>query len=252
MWWPGVTAPSAVQPDWGGLGQTGEMPELADRRRLAAAAGHTGDVDTARAALSDAEPGVRSLGYGALERIGALTFADLLAGLTDEDSVVVRRVISCAARVLGPLDPDGQTIDSRLLEHLSGPDDAVAEAAAWALGERHQPHDDPVSGTSRATDCSAVVTALSATVIGHKDALVRESAVAALGAIGEAAGLQAILQACTDKATVRRRAVLALASFDGPAVQAALQTARTDRDWQVRQAAEDLLSFSAETTSPQT
>ncbi len=40
---------------------------------------------------------------------------------------------------------------------------------------------------------------------------------------------------------MRRRAVLALAPFDGPEVDAALQAALGDRDWQVRQAAEDLL-----------
>jgi HEAT repeat protein len=64
--------------------------------------------------------------------------------------------------------------------------------------------------------------------------------VAALGAIGDARGLPAILDACTDKPAVRRRAVLALASFEGAAVDAAIDTALTDRDWQVRQAAEDL------------
>jgi hypothetical protein len=35
--------------------------------------------------------------------------------------------------------------------------------------------------------------------------------------------------------------VLALAAFDGPEVEAALQAALADKDWQVRQAAEDLL-----------
>jgi hypothetical protein len=40
---------------------------------------------------------------------------------------------------------------------------------------------------------------------------------------------------------VRRRAVLALAPFTGPAVDAALADALQDRDWQVRQAAEDLM-----------
>jgi HEAT repeat protein len=69
---------------------------------------------------------------------------------------------------------------------------------------------------------------------------VREAAVAALGAIGDPAGLAAVLAATRDRATVRRRAVLALAPFDGPGVDAALERARTDRDWQVRQAAEDL------------
>jgi hypothetical protein len=74
----------------------------------------------------------------------------------------------------------------------------------------------------------------------HADPLVREAAVAALGALGDDRGLPAILQACTDKPAIRRRAVLALAAFDGEDVEAALDTALADNDWQVRQAAEDL------------
>jgi HEAT repeat protein len=50
-----------------------------------------------------------------------------------------------------------------------------------------------------------------------------------------------VLAGCNDKPAVRRRAVLALAPFDGPEVDAALRAALDDRDWQVRQAAEDLL-----------
>ena len=68
----------------------------------------------------------------------------------------------------------------------------------------------------------------------------RESAVAALGALGDSRGLPAILVAVTDKPNVRRRAVLALAPFEGPQVEAAIDRALEDRDWQVRQAAEDL------------
>jgi HEAT repeat protein len=41
---------------------------------------------------------------------------------------------------------------------------------------------------------------------------------------------------------VRRRAVISLAPFDSPDVTAALRAALSDRDWQVRQAAEDLLA----------
>ena len=48
--------------------------------------------------------------------------------------------------------------------------------------------------------------------------------------------------ATTDIATVRRRAIIALAPYDGPEVEAALERARSDRDWQVRQAAEDLIA----------
>ena len=76
---------------------------------------------------------------------------------------------------------------------------------------------------------------------GHKDVLCREAAVAALGALGDPNGLTTVLKALEDRPTVRRRAVLALAAFEGPEVETALQRALTDRDWQVRQAAEDLV-----------
>ena len=69
----------------------------------------------------------------------------------------------------------------------------------------------------------------------------REASVAAVGASGDERGLTAILKAGDDKPTGRRRAVLALAPFDGDEVKAALTKALDDRDWQVRQAAEDLL-----------
>jgi HEAT repeat protein len=85
---------------------------------------------------------------------------------------------------------------------------------------------------------------LTTATTGHVDALAREAGVAALGALGDPTGLPAILRACDDKPAVRRRAVLALAPFEGPEVDAALQAATTDRDWQVRQAAEDLMRFS--------
>jgi HEAT repeat protein len=106
-------------------------------------------------------------------------------------------------------------------------DPTVVEVAAWALGEREVPEPGSV----------AALAELAATA---DDALIRESAVAALGSLGDPAGLPAILTATTDKATVRRRAVIALAPFEGEEVEAALQQALTDRDWQVRQAAEAL------------
>ena len=71
----------------------------------------------------------------------------------------------------------------------------------------------------------------------------REAAVAALGAIGDPAGLPAILAAMDDKATVRRRAVIALGPVRGTGRRRRPgAAARADRDWQVRQAAEDLSS----------
>ena len=110
---------------------------------------------------------------------------------------------------------------------LGDGDDTVVEAAAFALGE--------LGG-----DAGDAVDTLAAVAGGHPDALVREAAVAALGAIGERRGLAAILAATSDKPAVRRRAVLALAPFEGPEVDEALRKALSDRDWQVRQAAEDL------------
>jgi HEAT repeat protein len=116
-----------------------------------------------------------------------------------------------------------------LLPLLDDHDVTVVEAAAWALGE--------LGDDARA---AGAVDALSHVVRAHRDALAREAAVAALGALADPAALPTILDACHDKPAVRRRAVLALAPFDGPEVDAAIDSALEDRDWQVRQAAEDL------------
>jgi HEAT repeat protein len=65
--------------------------------------------------------------------------------------------------------------------------------------------------------------------------------VAALGPIGHPGGLPAVIDALEDKPTVRRRATVALAGFDDPRVEPALRRASGDRDWQVRQAADELM-----------
>jgi HEAT repeat protein len=196
------------------------VTDPAGRRRAVALAGHQGDERTARAGLGDASAEVRATAIGALERLGALTVDDLAAALVD-DAVAVRRR-ACEATSLRPGD-----VGPSLLPLLADPEPTVVEVAAWACGERQPPE-------------PGAVAALSALATGHDDALVREAAVAALGSIGDDAGLPAILAATADKATVRRRAIIALAPFDGPEVEAALAGAREDRDWQVRQAAEDL------------
>ena len=190
----------------------------AERRRDVVLAGHRGDAATARGALTDADAVVRAAALGALERSGELDDGALTAGLRDADPIVRRRAAELAAR-----HPDVSLLDA-----LADGDDRVVEMAAFACGEREQAVPE-------------VVARLSALAEEHRDALVREAAVAALGAIGADAGLPAILHAAThDRPAVRRRAVIALAPFDGPEVDAALAHALDDRDWQVRQVAEDL------------
>ena len=192
-----------------------------NQRRLVILAGHRGDVPSCRQALADDDPAVREAALGALVRCEALTDDELASAATDASPIVRRRV----AEVAGPRAALDQSV---LLGLLGDADATVVEVAAWACGEQEHVTDD-------------VLDALIALAGSHADPLVRESAVAALGAIGDERGVPAILTACSDKPAVRRRAVLALAPFEGPEVVAALQRALTDRDWQVRQGAEDLL-----------
>jgi HEAT repeat protein len=195
-------------------------PGRAERLRSAVLAGHAGDAESARRLVGDEDPGVRGAALGALLRAGSITADDVARAAADPDAAVRRRAAEVA--VVGPPACRGSVIAL-----LRDPDPSVVEAAAWAAGELEPPEPgvvEPLIGLARS----------------HEDALVREAAVAALGAIGDERGLPAILDATRDKPAVRRRAVIALAPFAGPEVDAALARARSDRDWQVRQAAEDL------------
>lgn len=192
--------------------------DAAELRRDVVIAGHTGDVEKVQRALDHDEPSVREAAYGAMARLGLFTTDLATTGSTDAHARVRGRVAELCAELpefdLAPL--------------LKDADPMVVEMAAWSCGE----HESPLPH---------IVPLLAELCGSHDEALVREAAAAALGAIGDERGLPAILKACSDKPTVRRRAVLALAPFDGPEVEAALKTALDDRDWQVRQAAEDLL-----------
>jgi len=191
------------------------------------------DVALAGAAVSaDPDPRVRAAALGALVRAGhadAATHAWAVA-VADPDRAVRRR-----AADLGPAvaqwEPD--VVGRALVGALGDTDVTVVEAVAWALGELG----------AVAVDAGAVA-ALAAVTTEHRDPIAREAAVAALGALGDPAGLPAVLAACDDRPAVRRRAVLALAPFEGGDVDAALGRALTDKDWQVRQAAEDLTASS--------
>ena len=187
-------------------------------------AGHTGDRTTVENALSADDAGARAAALGAAVRLGLLDADGLIDFLADESLDVRYRALELLPRI-----EDGAEGADAVTSMLADPD--VAELAAFVLGEL----------SPQGPSLPRAVAALSRQALDHDDALCREAAVAALGALGH--GLPAILAACEDIATVRRRAVLALAPFDGPDVDRALDNALNDRDWQVRQAAEDLLSI---------
>lgn len=193
-----------------------ELREIARRRGLVAAAGHRGDEASIRAYLADPSAPVRATALAALVRAGVATSADGAAAGADPDQEVRR--VACE---LAPALPGAD-----YLALLGDPAPVVVEAAAFALGE---------------VVAVEAVPRLSEVARQHRDPLCRESAVAALGAIGDEAALPAILAALGDRPAIRRRATLALAPYEGPEVDAALQRSLVDKDWQVRQAAEDLL-----------
>ncbi len=194
------------------------------RRRRVALAGHRGDLATARRALEDPHPAVQVAAVGALARLGALTTADVASVLAHGADVVRRRAVAAALDVRGR--GSRSALPALLVGALDDPDALVVVGAAWFLGERrHRP----------------ATPALARLATRHADARCREAAVAALGAIGDPSGLGAVLAALSDRPPVRRRATVALAGFDDPRVEPALRRAAGDRDWQVRQAAAELL-----------
>ena len=225
------------------------------RRRAVATAGHLGDAAGARQHLDDHDPLVRASALRALQRARALSADELGTALRDPAPEVRMTALELAAN----------RHDVALAEVAPLLDDAdrrVVEVAAWSCGEKAQDTDDTADDTASDTDKptgntdddgaaagapedldsrAAVVQALGSLAVSHEDPLCRESAIAALGAIADPAGLAAILQGLHDRPAIRRRAVIALAPFDGPVVDAALSEASRDRDKQVRAAVAELL-----------
>ena len=194
-----------------------------ERRQQLVQLAREGDLSLARELCGDGDPRVRASSIAVLSENDALDESLIALGLSDPNPLVRMSVARAAA----------QNSSISVLELLNDEDSSVVEIACWAAGEQTE-HGD------------SLIEALSAIALEHEDALCRESAVAALGALGDVRGLESILEATQDIATVRRRAVIALAPFEGQAVTDALQLALSDRDWQVRQAAEDLTTYLSE------
>lgn len=193
-------------------------PATVERLRATVVAGHRGQIEAARQALADQSDLLREAALSALFRGQALDADTARSAFADSSPRVRARAAELSARIDG-VDPSALLADA---------DPHVVEVACFACGEQQWGDDAPVEQ-------------LSSIATSHSDAMCREAAAAALGAIGDPRGLGAVLAACQDRVTVRRRATLALAAFDDETADAALRRALADKDWQVRQAAEDLL-----------
>lgn len=219
---------------------TGLTSDVARARRRAIVAGQTGDIEGALELIDHAEPAVRTAALGALAAGGRLETRLIVDALGDDAWTVRRRACELAGRLAISRSADiehGDIADigallKRLVDTLADRQPLVSEAVAWALGELTPiAPDGPV-------DC---VEPLAEMATRHPDPLCREAAVAALGAIGAPSSLEHVLSALGDKPPIRRRATIALAAFADPRADAALNACLKDRDWQVRQAAEDIL-----------
>jgi len=157
--------------------------------------------------------------------MGALGVADIAEALGAPDASIRRRATDAALSVRGA--GSRSTLYELVSSSLGDDDPLVVVGAAWFLGERR---------------VRTAVDLLCGIAQQHSDVRCREAAVAALGAIGDPTGLPAVIAALDDKPTIRRRATVALAGFDDPRVEPALQKSAEDRDWQVRQAADELLA----------
>jgi len=189
--------------------------------------------DEPQTLLDDSQPAVRRL---AIARCG-----DVLA--RDENSPVqhaLERLLvespdardrTAAAEALGR---SGATSIDALLSATKDEHPSVLEAVANACGEIESP--DAVPWLMEAAET-------------HSDNLVREAAVAALGAIGDHAAVEVLLRLVTDgPPQVRRRSVVALTVFDDPRIEPALRAAAADRNPMVREVAEMVVGHASEWT----
>jgi HEAT repeat protein len=163
----------------------------------------------------------RVLALRGMVRQELVTEDEWLSVINDGDVDVRREALNLIAHV-DQIDGD---VFEAMLRRLHDEDALVVDGAIFALGEHLY---------------VGAVDQLCVIATSHDDARCRESAIAALGAIGDDRARPAILAALNDKPPVRRRAIVALSNFEGPDIDAALERASTDRDWQVRAAVNQL------------
>jgi HEAT repeat protein len=154
----------------------------------------------------------------ALDPSQASANIETLATLTRDTDPAIR---AAAAEKLGTC---GFTALVILVELEDDPDPTVREALATAYGEIDSPNTVPWLAVSARDDA---------------DKHVKEAATAALGAIGDNAGLETLLYLINGgPPQVRRRAIAAITVFDDERVEPAIKRAALDRNPGVREAAE--------------
>jgi HEAT repeat protein len=174
-------------------------------------------LDDPELLLDAPDPAVRRIAVGAAANHPHLLsrIIEMLAG--DPASSVRRECAEVAGRM-------SKTPIAALENALSDPSAEVREAATNALGEIARP-DSVESLIALAAD-------------EEEDRLVREAAVASLGAIGDERARPVLLSLIASAPPqIRRRCVPALSVFDGSDIEAALQAAAHDRNPMVREAA---------------
>lgn len=175
-------------------------------------------LDDPEPALDAVDPAVRRIAVGAVSNHPHL-LPRIIEMLSGDPAPSVRR--ECA-EVAGRI---GDAPAASLENALADPSPEVREAAANALGE---------IGTS-----DSVGRLITRAADEAEDRLVREAAVAALGAIGDERARPVLLALIASAPPqIRRRCVPALSVFDGSDIEAALRAAANDRNPMVREAAE--------------
>ncbi len=175
-----------------------------------------------RTNLSSTVPRHRILALRGAVRQQLVTSNEWKQALSDSDVDVRREALNQVAHAT----VDDQSVTDAVVARLSDTDALVVDGALFALGEHLH---------------VGAVEQMCVIATTHEDARCRESAIAALGAIGDDRARPAILAALNDKPPVRRRAIVALSNFEGPDIDEALSRASEDRDWQVRAAVNQLV-----------
>jgi HEAT repeat protein len=214
------------------------------RARAAAFLGEAAESDDGEAidalieaTADDPDPEVRGAAVDALDQLGQKPLEALIATLADVDrdeaadwaaareylkylSVDRPELRLAAATALGRLG--GERAANGLAEHLDDPDQRVRARVARACGQ---------------TGVRSVVPSLAEVVETDDNQQVRREAVAALGAIGDKRGANALVAALSDpNGDVRRAAVVAIGEIGEPSAIEEVVSMLEDDDEAVRQA----------------